>query len=109
MEISTFQHGHVVKTMSYELPVCSLFHVDGSLQFHSSHVFAGCMFTEFWVRKLFGKNGYRDGILSYCSLSATKLSASTIGHMSGVQCYMSVSGGGEAGGWWGGVWDWGGG
>ena len=41
--------------------------------------------------------------MSYCSLSATKLSAgSTIGHMSGVQCYMSVSGGGvgtgEAGG-----------
>ena len=85
-----------MKTISYECPVCSLSHVDGSLQFHSSHVFAGCMFTEFWVRKLFGKNGYRDGILSYCSLSATKLSASTIGHMSGVQCYMSVSGGGEA-------------
>ena len=54
------------------------------------------MYTEFWMRKLFGQHGYRDGILSYCSLSATKLSASTIGHMSGVQCYMSVSGGGEA-------------
>ena len=92
MEISTFQHGHVVKTMSYELPVCSLFRVDGSLQFHSSHVFAGCMFTKFWMKKLFGQLGYRDGILSYCSLSATKLSDSTIGHMSGVQCYQFGTG-----------------
>ena len=50
------------------------------------------------MKKLVGEHGYRDGILSYCSLSATKLSASIIGHMSGVQCYMSVSGGGEAGG-----------
>ena len=84
--------------MPHEFQVSSLSHIDGSLRFHSSHVFAVCMYTEFWIRKLFGQYGYRDGILSYCSLSATKLSASTIGHMSGVQCYMSVSGGGEAGG-----------
>ena len=70
MEVSTFFYmDNVVKTMPYEFPVCSLSHVDGSLQFHSSLVFGVCMYTEFWMRKLFGQHGYslyyRDiGILS---------------------------------------------